>query len=88
MTVYFFIWHPLHVIFIHCKVENRESNSRLVVDENGYGKFGFERVKTSIYLVVIQLNELFTYSTFCTVLYGLIKYFDIHFVFWADLYNC
>ena len=42
ITVYFFICHSLEVIFIH--IENCDSNSRLVVDEDDYGKFRLERV--------------------------------------------
>ena len=37
--------HPLHPL----QVENCDSNSRLVVDEDDYGKFRLERVKVRLW---------------------------------------
>ena len=48
--------HPL-------QVENHDSNSRLVVDENDNGKFRIEKVKTLILLYVLITTVAFlTYS--------------------------
>ena len=43
-TGYFFICHSAQVIFHSLQVENCDSNSRLVVDEDDNGKLGLKRV--------------------------------------------
>ena len=58
--------HPL-------QVENCDSNSRLVVDEDDNGEFRLERVKKTVFgLLVVQY-------------YGLLQTFPIQFAFRAHL---
>ena len=47
--------------FHQLQVENCDSNSRLVVDENDNGKFGFERVLPSIVILYVKLSSLHNY---------------------------
>ena len=58
ITVHFFICNSLQIIFIHYKsriaslqVENCDSNSRLVVDEDDNGNFRLKRVLMNHHLV-------------------------------------
>ena len=50
MTLVYFIFSPTANNLHPLQVENCDSNSRLVVDEDDYGKFGLERVKVSVIL--------------------------------------
>ena len=53
--------HPL-------QVENCDSNSRLVVDEDDNGKFRFERVKALIYLYKLVERCFFQFKIILNVL--------------------
>ena len=78
------IFNPLRVIFINYEVENCESNSRLVVDEDNNGKLRLKKVNHHQCIAKIDLiSHIFTTDIFlnCLQIEGNYHEFVVHFKF-------